>query len=63
MKRFKWVVEFIVAERWVEDGFDLDNHRAKVMLQEDLTFATPDEIDAKVLKSPNTKEILKAQGY
>lgn len=62
-KGFKWVVEFIVAESWIADGFNLDDERAKAMLAETLHYAYNTELDARVLKSPDPKAIRKAQGY
>jgi hypothetical protein len=63
MKKFRWVVEFEVSENWVADGFELTKDRAKAMIENDLAFAHSAETKAKILKAPNTKEILKVQGY
>ena len=60
---FKWTVEFQVHRTWVEDGFDLDDERALNMLSHDISWAVDGELRAKVLKRPNKKEVLKAQGY
>ena len=62
-KTFKWTVEFEVDETWVADGFELDDDRAKEMLQTDLAWAYPYEISAKVIKSPDQATIRKAQGF
>lgn len=63
MRKFKWTVEFEVDEIWVADGFDLDDERALSMLNNDLRFASTQELGAKVIKSPDSSEIRKAQGY
>lgn len=63
MKKFTWTVEFTVDETWVEDGFDLTDERAHLMIQNDLTYAYPSEISAKVIKKPSRVSILKMQGY
>lgn len=62
-KKLKWVVEFSVDQSWVADGFDLDNERALEMLSNDLTFAYPHELAAKILKKPDAKLIKKLQGW
>ncbi len=62
-KRFKWTVEFSVDASWVADGFDLDDDRAKDMLNHDLTGAYGHEIGAKVLKAPDPARIMRVQGY
>lgn len=64
MKKFKWTVEFEVAEAWVEDGFDLTDERALDMLSNDLRWANiGTELGAKVIKAPSPKVIRKVQGY
>lgn len=63
-KTYKWIVEVEVHERWVADGFDLDDERATQMLSKELPHAIMDrEIWAKVLKAPAAAEIRKEQGY
>jgi len=62
-KQFKWVVEFTVDETWVADGFDLNEDRAKEMIEEALPYSYDYETKVKILKSPDSKAILKAQGY
>lgn len=63
-RKLKWVVEFSVDRVWVEDGFDLTQERALDMLAHDLTFAyIDDELEAKIIKAPDPKEIRKIQGY
>jgi hypothetical protein len=63
MKTFKWVVEFEVAETWVEDGFNLTEEEAKNMMANALPFAYGTEFAAKIIKAPNEKLILQTQGY
>jgi len=60
---FKWVVEFSIDETWVEDGFNLTDERARMMLENDLQFAYPEELKVKVIEAPNPDDILRAQGY
>lgn len=63
-KTFKWIVEFEIAESWIEDGFDLTDDRALDMLSHDLRYANiGTELGAKVLKSPSKESIRKVQGY
>ena len=52
MKTFKWVVEFEVAENWVEDGFEITQERATEMIENVLPFANSFEFKATVLKAP-----------
>ena len=61
-KTFKWTVEFEVDEVWVADGFEPTDLHFHDMLSSWLSFATPDEISAKILKSPKQYDIRKAQG-
>jgi len=63
MKTFKWVVEFEVAETWVEDGFNLTEEKAKNMMANALPLAYGTEFTAKIIKAPNEKLILQTQGY
>ena len=63
MKKFKWVVEFEVDESWVADGYDPDDEQMKEMLAQRLSGAYNHEIDAKIIKRPTDKSIVKAQGY
>lgn len=62
MKAFKWVVEFEVTQNWVEDGFEIDANRAIDMLANALPFAYGNELNAKVIKAPDSKLIKKVQG-
>jgi hypothetical protein len=63
MKTFKWIVEFEVAETWVEDGFDINQDRANEIIADALPFANDSEIKATVLQAPDAKLIRKTQGY
>ena len=63
MKTFKWVVEFEVAESWVEDGFNIDQNRATDMIANALPYAYGSEFQAKVIKAPTVKSIKTVQGY
>jgi hypothetical protein len=63
MKTFKWVVEFEVAESWVEDGFEIDQDRATDIIANALPFAHSSEFNATVIKSPDPKSIREVQGY
>lgn len=62
MKTFKWVVEFEVAESWVEDGFNIDQDRATDMIANALPYAYGSEFEAKVIQAPDAKLIRKVQG-
>lgn len=63
MKKFKWIVEFEVDETWVKDGFNLTKLIAQNMIVNELPYANPNEISAKILESPKADDILKTQGY
>jgi hypothetical protein len=63
MKTFTWVVEFEVAETWVEDGFNIDQNRARDMIANALPYADGSEFKVKVLQAPDAKLIRKTQGY
>lgn len=52
-----WTVQFSVDPSWVADGFNLDDERAHLMIQNDLGYAYPSETAAKVIKSPSEKLI------
>lgn len=60
---FTWTVEFKVHKTWVEDGFDLDDDRAKDMIESDLTWADGWETKARVLSSPDKDLVRRVQGY
>jgi hypothetical protein len=62
-KKFKWTVEFEVAECWVADGFDLTDERAHDMLSRDLGWASGHELKARVVKYAPGADVAKAQGY
>lgn len=59
---YKWIVEFTVDETWVQDGFDLDDERAKEMIEENIPYSYSSETTAKVIAAPSRLEIKKAQG-
>jgi hypothetical protein len=61
-KFYRWVVEIEVHETWVEDGFSLDNERAKDMLAQHLQHAHGSELRARVLEAPPRDAVRKAQG-
>jgi len=63
MEGFTWIGSITVAKCWVEDGFELTEQRLKEMILSDLTFATSDEVEVKILKAPSKKAIRKVQGY
>jgi hypothetical protein len=63
MKTFKWVVEFEVTSTWVEDGFNIDQDRARDMIANALPYACGTEFTATVKKAPDPKLIRKTQGY
>jgi hypothetical protein len=63
MVGFKWVVEFEVSSVWVEDGFNIDQDRAKDIIANALPYANGSEFKATVLRSPDKKLIRKTQGY
>jgi hypothetical protein len=60
---FTWLVEVTVDERWVADGFELDDDRAQDMLERELSYATSDEVHARVLSAPPRHLVRFAQGY
>lgn len=62
-RKFKWVVEIEVDEIWVMDGFDLSEERIKTMILRDLSQARNNEVNCRVLKTPDPEEIRKTQGY
>lgn len=60
---FTWSVEFKVHERWVEDGFEMTDERAKEMVENALPHADGYETKAKVIVEPPQERIAKCQGY
>ena len=58
---FKWMVEFSVAETWVADGFNLTDARALEMLENDIQFAYPHELRARVVRAPKAADIGRVQ--
>lgn len=53
----KWVVEFVVADSWVADGFELTNERAKNMIEEALGWSYGHETAARVIEAPDPNVI------
>lgn len=60
---YEWTVKFRVNATWVADGFNLDDDRARSMLEGDLDYAYGWELDAKVVKAPDPQHIAWEQGY
>lgn len=63
MAFLKWTIEIAVHDSWVADGFDMDDERAKEMLNSNLPYAYGHELKAKVIKRPLKSVIKKLQGY
>jgi len=63
MAKLKWTVEFEVDASWVADGFNLTDERARDMLSNEIPYARPDELCAKVVRMPRPETILREQGY
>lgn len=61
MKKFKWLVEISVDEKWVADGFNITRDRLCDQLQEWLPYATSDEIKGRVIYRPDPKDIKEVQ--
>ena len=61
MKPFKWTIEITIDPSWVEDGFNMDDERAKFMVSYTLPLAYGHEYDAKVIRRPSAKRIRKIQ--
>lgn len=60
----RWIVEFVVADSWVADGFQMTDERAVSMIQNELPHAYSHEVTAQVVKSPDPKVIKQLQsGY
>lgn len=60
--RYVWIVALEVDPAWVQDGFDLDDDRAKRMLEKELSYAYGHELAARVLRTPDPAAIRKEQG-
>jgi hypothetical protein len=58
---FRWVVEIGVDEKWVEDGFDLDDAGVQDMMENRLGWATSSEVKGRVLSGPSKDAIKKVQ--
>jgi hypothetical protein len=63
MAKLSWIVKVQVEKTWIADGFDLTKERMIDMLQNDLQFATSNEVNAIILAKPERKTIRKIQGY
>lgn len=62
--KFRWVVEIEVSENWVADGFDMNQDRVQRLKEELIPWAiSGEEVDVRVLKSPDAESIRWAQGY
>ncbi len=64
-KTFKWTIEIEIDEAIVTDGFDLkDDEEITDLIYEKIFPAWyPHEVSAKLIKSPDEKDIRRAQGY
>jgi hypothetical protein len=62
MKMYTWTVKISVDEVWVADGFDLTKERITEMVESDLCYAIPGEVECEVIEAPDPKEILEKQG-
>jgi hypothetical protein len=62
MKKLEWVVRISVDPKWIEDGFNLTDERARDMLESYLPYAYSSELSAKVLERPHPDLIRKLRG-
>lgn len=63
-QKFKWVVEIEIDEIWVSDGYEATADNVKeAILGYSLGYANDHEVKTKLLKSPKSIAIRKAQGY
>jgi hypothetical protein len=62
MKKLEWVIRISVAEKWIEDGFNLTDEKAKDMLASYLPYAYSSELGAKVLEKPHADLIRNLRG-
>lgn len=59
-----WTFELKVAPVWVADGFDPDAHQiCEAIRAELLGSATENEVQVRMLSSPDAGKIAKEQGY
>jgi hypothetical protein len=63
--KFKWTVEVEIDERWVADGFDLENGESmeEMIKRSRLGYAYSHEVKCKVLTRPPDEAVAKAMGY
>ncbi len=61
--KFKWTVEIEINKTWIGDGFEIKEDNLHSAINELIPYAYTDEIKVKILKSPDSKAILTAQGY
>ena len=57
----KWIAEINVSDICVRDGFTLTEEHLKDMVLNDLSFATEDEIEVRILEAPLRSAIKKVQ--
>jgi hypothetical protein len=62
-QRFKFTIEFDVAEVWIADGFDLTDSRAQDLLRNALPWCYDSEVGARVIARPADEDMARAQGY
>ena len=63
-KKYTWVFELTVDERWVADGFNPDALQLKDGIRSSmLGYAYDHEVRVKLAKKPSQKVVAKAQGY
>lgn len=63
MSKLEWTVRIYVDPKWVEDGFNLTDEKAREMLENFLPFAYSSELGAKVIDGPHPKIIRQLKGY
>jgi hypothetical protein len=63
MSKLEWTVRLYVDPKWVEDGFNLTDEKAREMIEQLLPFAYSSELGAKVIDRPHPKIIRQLQGY
>lgn len=61
-RRLKYIVEFEIDEKWIADGFDLTQERAKSMLANELSHANGSELEATIVLAPEPHAIAVLQG-
>ncbi len=61
--KFRWSAVIEVDEVWVADGFELTAKKLTSAINGLIPWARPDEIAARITKSPDPSLIRLAQGY